>query len=192
MDMKKIFLPFCTVLLGGAFLLSLSSCGDALEPYPWIVEGDAGDTEGAGARDMEVCEAELRGAIPFMINYSHEPTGTWAPHKYQYYRANTIDNYAGYWTTSKANFAFGPALPTLYYDPNGYIGGAMDNQLFIQSKNAVLSAATMEDEEGNDVRKPKKSTTSLSRPIWGMRWSTSSAWLRSWTGAAENSRTCST
>lgn len=155
MNMKKIIFPFCAALLGGVSLLSLPSCGDALEPYPWIVDGDANDTEGAGARDMEVCEAELRGAIPFMINYSHEPTGTWAPHKYQYYRANTIDNYAGYWTTSKAIFAFGPALPTLYYEPNGYMGGARDNQLFIQSKNAVMYAATMEDEDGNNVAKPE-------------------------------------
>lgn len=153
--MKKIILPVCIALLGGGAMLSLQSCGDELKPYPWIVEGDANDEEGGGAHNMETCEAELRGAIPFMINYSHEPTGTWAPHKYQYYRANTIDNYAGYWTTTKAVFAFGPALPTLYYEPNGYMGGARDNQLFIQSKNAALYAGNMEDEFGTDISKPQ-------------------------------------
>lgn len=136
-------------------MLSLQSCGDELKPYPWIVDGDANDSQGSGAHNMESCEAELRGAIPFMLNYSHEPTGTWAPHKYQYYRANTVDNYAGYWTTTKANFAFGPALPTLYSEPNGYMSGALDNQLFRQSKNAVLYAATMENEFGEDIRKPQ-------------------------------------
>lgn len=153
--MKKIILSTCLALLGGGAMLSLQSCGDELKPYPWIIDGDAADEAGSGAHDMSVCEAELRGAIPFMLNYSHEPTGNWAPHKYQYYRSNTIDNYAGYWTTTKANFAFGPALPTLYFEPNGYMGGAMDNQLFIYSKNAVLYAATMEDEDGNDIRKPE-------------------------------------
>ena len=70
--------------------------------------------------------------------YSHEPTGTWAPHKYQYYRANSIDNYAGYWTTTKSTFAFGGPLPTLYTFPNDYLGGPMDNQIFTQSYNCLL------------------------------------------------------
>jgi len=152
--MKKIFLSTC-LALGSAALLSLSSCGDELQPYPWAIEGDEADTEGAGARDMGALEQELRGAIPFMLNYSHEPTGTWAPHKYQYYRSNTIDNYAGYWTTTKANFQFGPALPYLYFDPNGYMGGPMDNQLFTQSRNAIKYAATMVDESGTSVARPE-------------------------------------
>ncbi len=155
--MKKIILSTCIALLSAGAMLSLQSCGDELKPYPWLPDqSGANETqEGLGAKDMEYCEKELMAAIPFMLNYSHEPTGSWQPHKYQYYRSNTIDNYAGYWTTTKANFAFGPALPTLYFEPNGYMGGPMDNQLFLQSKNAVLYAATMEDEDGNDVRKPE-------------------------------------
>lgn len=153
--MKKIILSTCIAALGSMAMLSLSSCGDELKPYPWVIEGDEFDEEGAGASDMGKLEQELRGAIPFMLNYSHEPTGTWAPHKYQYYRSNTIDNYAGYWTTTKANFQFGPALPCLYYDPNGYMGGAMDNQLFTQSRNAIKYASDMTQKDGTRVRKPE-------------------------------------
>lgn len=101
---------------------------------------DNTDESGAGATDITVLEKELRGAIPYMINYSHEPNGSWAPHKYQYYRANNIDNYAGYWTTSKGTFSFGGSLLTLYAYPNDYLGGAMDNQIFTQSVNAIFHA----------------------------------------------------
>ncbi len=125
-----------------------SSCGDQFqEEYPWMIgrqeEQSNESEEGAGATDINVLEKELRGAIPFMINYSHEPTGSWQPHKYQYYRSNSIDNYAGYWTTSKGNFAFGPALHFLYTFPNGYMGGPGDNQIFTQSKNAIFYAETL-------------------------------------------------
>lgn len=77
-----------------------TSCGDQFqEEYPWLIgkqeEMDNSNEEGAELPIL-LFEKELKGAIPFMINYSHEPTGTWAPHKYQYYRANSIDNYAGY------------------------------------------------------------------------------------------------
>lgn len=151
--MKKIILSTCAAVLGFSAMVSLQSCGDELKPYPWIVEGDVNDSEGEGARNMEVCEAELRGAIPLMLGYGK--AGGWQPHAYQYNRSNHIDNYAGYWTTTKANFAFGPALPTLYYEPNGYMGGGCDNSIFIQSKNAVLYAATMVDEFDEDVSKPE-------------------------------------
>ena len=89
------FLVIESVLSIGLF----TACGDQFqEEYPWLIgkqeEMDNSNEEGAGATDITVLEKELKGAIPFMINYSHEPTGTWAPHKYQYYRANSIDNYA--------------------------------------------------------------------------------------------------
>ena len=138
------FLVIESVLSIGLF----TACGDQFqEEYPWMVgkqeEMDNSNEEGAGATDITVLEKELKGAIPFMINYSHEPTGTWAPHKYQYYRANSIDNYSGYWTTTKSTFAFGGPLPTLYTFPNDYLGGPMDNQIFTQSYNAIHHAAEL-------------------------------------------------
>lgn len=126
----------------------LTGCGDKFqEEYPWMM-GDQGsiDTEdeaGLGAKDITVLEKELRGAIPFMLNYSHEPNGSWQPHKYQYQRANNVDNYAGYWTTSKGTFTFGGPMPTLYTPDNDYLGGPIDNQLFQQSKNAIFAATEL-------------------------------------------------
>lgn len=136
---KYITAPLFAALAACAF----TSCGDKeLDKYPWIIEeeGNGNIDQDAKPESLDVLEKELRGAIPFMINYSHEPTGTWAPHKYQYYRANSIDNYAGYWTVSKGSFTFGGPLPTLYNYPNDYLGGAMDNQLFTASKNTMLYA----------------------------------------------------
>lgn len=125
--------------------MALAGCGDKFqEEYPWMVgqqqDQSNEDEAGLGATDITVLEKELRAAIPFMINYSHEPTGTWAPHKYQYQRANNIDNYAGYWTTSKATFTFGGPMTSLYMPDNDYLGGPLDNQLFQQSKNAIFHA----------------------------------------------------
>lgn len=118
----------------------LMGCGDKyLEPYPWIVgsqeevnesEGD----DGLGAKDITVLEAELKAAIPQMITYLSKG------HEYQYERSNSIDNYAGYWTTSQNNFTFGGPLPTLYTYPNNYLGGPNNNAVFIQAKNAIYHA----------------------------------------------------
>lgn len=122
------FLVIESVLSIGLF----TACGDQFqEEYPWMVgkqeEMDNSNEEGAGATDITVLEKELKGAIPFMINYSHEPTGTWAPHKYQYYRANSIDNYSGYWTTTKSTFAFGgPVTHALYFSQR--LSGRPDGQ----------------------------------------------------------------
>ena len=146
--MKKII---CSIALIAGSLLSTGifiSCGDQFpEEYPWMIgrqeEMDNTNEEGAGATDITVLEKELRGAIPFMINYSHEPGGNWEPHDYQYGRANNIDNYSGYWTTSKGTFTFGGPLPTLYTYPNDYLGGANSNQIFTQSVNAILHATEL-------------------------------------------------
>ncbi len=139
-------------LAGGAVLFAagmLCSCGDHFQPdYPWMI-GQAGgnnnnDSDGpVPPENLEVLEGELKGAIPFMINYSHEPTGTWAPHKYQYYRTNSIDGYAGYWTPTKATFSFGGPLPNLYTYPNDYLGGPSDNQIFTTSWSAIHYAEDM-------------------------------------------------
>lgn len=146
--MKRII---CSISLIAGTLFSMgifTGCGDQFpEEYPWMIgkqeEMDNTNEEGAGATDITVLEKELRGAIPFMINYSHEPAGNWTPHDYQYSRANTIDNYAGYWTTSKGDFTFGGPLPTLYTYPNDYLGGANSNQIFTQSVNAILHATEL-------------------------------------------------
>lgn len=140
--MKRIIYSalIATLSLGG--MVSLQSCGDELKPYPWIKEEDGpASEEDLAESDMEVLESQLRSAIPHMLNYAHEAGGgvSWAAHKYQYQRSNSIDNYAGYWTTTKANFAFGPALPTLYTENNGYLGGPIDNATFQYSKSAIRS-----------------------------------------------------
>lgn len=132
---------FFALALGSAASL-FTACGDKdLDSYPWVKDDPTSgpvSQENIEPTCAEDIEQELRGAIPFMINYSHEPTGTWAPHKYQYQRANNIDNYAGYWTISKGSFSFGGPIPTLYTYPNDYLGGAMDSQLFTQSKSAIF------------------------------------------------------
>lgn len=151
--MKKTIYSWCVALMCGAGALGLASCGDQLKDYPWMIPDnntESEDTEG-GVVTMDVIEGEMKTCIPFMLNYSHEPTGTWQPHKYQYYRSNAIDNYAGYWTVTKANFAFGPALPTLYTDNNGYLGGASDNQIFHQAKNALEQSSTALYSGADDV-----------------------------------------
>ena len=110
-----------------------------------------------GQYNMDVLESNLRNALPFMINYSHAPENLWAPHYYQYNRANNIDNYCGYWTTSKGIFNFGGNLPTLYTYPNDYLGGPADNSIFAQSYDAIHYATDMVDQEGNPVG---------SKPYW--------------------------
>lgn len=149
----------------GASLLctgALTSCGDQFqEEYPWMVgrqeDQDNEDESSAGRYDMDILERELKGALPYMINYSHAPDNSWAPHNYQYNRGNNIDNYCGYWTTSKGTFGFGGNLPTLYTYPNDYLGGPKDNAIFAQSYDALFYATDMVDQEGNPVG---------SKPYW--------------------------
>lgn len=84
----------------------------------------------------------LRRAIKYMVNYASAPSESWTPHSYQYQRSILIDNYAGYWTTSKATFAFGPALPTLYSEKSDYMPGLFDKSIpvFTDSRAALMSA----------------------------------------------------
>lgn len=151
--------------LMGASLLStgvLTSCGDQFqEEYPWMIgrqeDQSNEDESSAGRYDMDILERELKGAVPFMLNYSHAPENSWAPHNYQYNRANNIDNYCGYWTTSKGTFGFGGNLPSLYTYPNDYLGGPSDNAIFAQSYDALHFSVDMVDQEGNPV---------ASKPHW--------------------------
>ena len=137
-----VFLILESVISVGLF----TACGDQFqEEYPWMIgrqeDMDNTNEEGAGATDITVLEKELRGAIPYMISYTKG--GSWMPHAYQYQRSNNIDNYAGYWTTTKSTFAFGGPLPTLYTFPNDYLGGPMDNTIFTQSYNAIHHATEL-------------------------------------------------
>ena len=148
-----------------AATLLLSGCGDKFqEEYPWVVgsqeEMDNEVEDSEGRWDMDILEKELRGAIPLMINYSHEPEGSWQPHVYQYARSNNIDGYAGYWTCTKGTFTYGGALPTLYTYPNDYLGGPVSvSDLFTQSYNAYHYAEDMKDKED-------ETKTIASKPQW--------------------------
>lgn len=84
----------------------------------------------------------LRRAINYMINYANEPLESWTPHKYQFQRSILIDNYAGYWTTTKANFAFSPLMPTLYSENCDYMPLLYDASIpvFSDSRAALVSA----------------------------------------------------
>lgn len=143
--MKKqiIISVLCGTILSGAF----TSCGDQFqEEFPWMVgrqeDMSNDDDAGLGATDINYLEKELRGAIPLMIAY-RKADGSWEPHSYQYQRANNIDNYAGYWCTTKKTFAFGGPLDPLYSYPNDYLGGPSDNSVFTQSKNAIFHAVEL-------------------------------------------------
>ncbi len=140
-DMKKKSIFYITACCSLFFLMTVTliSCGDRFPPQePWLVgsqeEVNEGDEDGLGAVDIEVLEKELKGAIPQMLDYASKG------HEYQYERSNSIDNYAGYWTTSQNNFTFGGPLPTLYTYPNNYLGGPRSNTVFLNAKNAVFYA----------------------------------------------------
>lgn len=138
--MKKIqILPILSIFIGTLLPGLFSGCGEKDDNFPWLVgkdsEIDQENEEGLGATDISVLEQELRGAIPHMLDYS--------THAYQYLRTNSIDNYAGYWTTSQNNFLFGGPLPTLYTYPNNYLGGPMNNEVFRRSKNAIFHASEL-------------------------------------------------
>ncbi len=149
--------------MGASLLCSgaLTSCGDQFqEEYPWMVgrqeDQSNEDESSAGRYDMDILERELKGAVHQMIAYAKSDL-SWTPHSYQYQRANNIDNYCGYWTTSKGTFGFGGNLPSLYTYPNDYLGGPCDNSVFIQSRDAIFYAADMVDKDGNPVG---------SKPYW--------------------------
>jgi len=134
----KIFLIGCQIV-GLVGVSILTSCGDKfMEEYPWMVgrqeDQSEVDEDGLGKTDITVLEGELKGAIPTMLYYISKG------HEYQYQRANSIDNYAGYWTTSQNKFEFGGALPTLYTYPNDYLGGPLNNEVFLKAKNAIFYA----------------------------------------------------
>lgn len=137
---KKYNLLLATFSIGTLMMGSFTSCGDRFPPeYPWMVgrqqDLDQEDEAGLGAIDINIQEKELSGCIGKMIDYSD--------HAYQYLRSNSIDNYAGYWTTSQNNFIFGGPLPTLYTYPNNYLGGPMNNEVFLGAKNAIFHAVEL-------------------------------------------------
>ena len=106
------------LLITLSFTLGLSGCDDKFaNDYPWIVVDDAQDEDADGnvSVSLDILEKEMLGGAKLMLNYNE--------HAYQYQRANSIDNYAGYWTVSENGFIYGGPLPTLYTFPNPYIGG---------------------------------------------------------------------
>ncbi len=138
--MKTKYISLLAIFtLSSLLSASLTGCAEKWDEYPWLVGDsesiDQEDEDGLGKTDIKVLEAELKGAIPFMIDY--------ASHPYQYERSNSIDNYAGYWTTSQNNFEFGGPLPTLYTFPNNYLGGPMSNAVFVKAKNAIFYATEL-------------------------------------------------
>ncbi len=161
--MKKILISLGIAGMAASALFSLSSCGDELAAYPWIVAEDGPATEeDISEKDMGALEAQMLSALPQMLKYFkvNESGG----HGYQYSRLNSIDNYAGYWTTTKANFMFGPALATLYTDNNGYLGGPCDHEVFSLSYSAIhfWNKAEYTVVDGNG----KESKVLQPRPEW--------------------------
>lgn len=139
---KKYSLLLATFSIGTLMMGSFTSCGDKFtDDYPWLVgrqeEIDQEDEAGLGATDVNILEKELSGCIGKMLDYDS------SGHAYQYLRSNSIDNYAGYWTTSQNSFIFGGPLPTLYTYPNTYLGGPMSNEVFIGAKNAIFHAVEL-------------------------------------------------
>lgn len=137
---KKYRLLLVSFSIGTMMMGSFTSCGDKYLPEaPWLVgrqeDLDQEDEAGLGATDINILEKELSGCVNKMLDFED--------HAYQYLRSNSIDNYAGYWTTSQNNFLFGGPLPTLYTFPNNYLGGPMNNEVFIGAKNPVFHAAEL-------------------------------------------------
>ncbi len=111
---RNIFYILFTIFFTTVF----SGCGDKFNnDKPWVVidhEQDE-DENGNTSVSLEILEKEMLGSAKLIINYNQ--------HAYQYQRANSIDNYAGYWTVSENGFIYGGPLPTLYTFPNPYLGG---------------------------------------------------------------------
>ncbi len=120
----------------------LASCGSLEgEKYPWEYHSEDDPNanknkqqENQGAKDPVAMAAEVLTGMSKVVNPQK--------HKYQYFRANSIDTYSGYWTVSQNKFLFGPPLPTTYTYPNGYLGGAYGETsvLFPTIKNAYYHA----------------------------------------------------
>ncbi len=135
----KNFKYFGFSILTLFFVLTLVSCGPKENnDYPWLVvdekQDDEDDGEGGAKVTLEVLEGELLEGMSLILNYDK--------HKYQYLRANSIDNYAGYMTVSQNNFIYGGPLPTLYTYPNPYLHGSLGEsfRLYPQLYNAYFYA----------------------------------------------------
>ncbi len=133
-----------SALLLAGFSWGFASCGPLeSEKYPWEYHSEddpnakkqnQDEQENKGATDPKAMAAEVLTGMSKVVNPQK--------HKYQYFRANSIDTYAGYWTVSQNKFLFGPPLPTTYTYPNGYLGGAYGEAsvLFPTIKNAYYHA----------------------------------------------------
>ncbi len=128
--MRKIFIPIFATMLTLTLLPGFIACGPAMDELPWeVIDEDEkdGPDEGFNYADVETStlEGNLLSAMPLLLNY--------APHKYQYQQANSIDVYAGYFTVSNSAFQYGGPLPYTYSYPNPYITGALGESTTLYS-----------------------------------------------------------
>ncbi len=129
------------LLLSIIFIPLFSGCFDKFNnDYPWLIidEEQDEDEDGNTSVSLDILEKEMKGGMLSMLDYDY--------HKYQYSRANSIDNYAGYWTTSHNNFIYGGPLPTLYTFPNPYISGPYSESLKLYP--AIYNAYFHAEEKG--------------------------------------------
>jgi hypothetical protein len=120
--MKNLLSYFTIASLIFSLAFQFTACGPAMDELPWELidqDEDKGPGEGFNYADVETStlEGNLLSAMPLLLNY--------APHKYQYQRANSIDVYAGYFTVSNSAFQYGGPLPYTYSYPNPYIEGSL-------------------------------------------------------------------
>lgn len=132
---------FLALGLSATLGLALPSCGSGeLDNYPWT-EPRPDKTEEAvedanpGAEDPAVMAKEVLGAMSTVVVPKE--------HAYQYFRANHVDVYAGYWTVTQNKFLYGGALPTTYTFPNSYLMGAITRGVFSGTINAYRHAARL-------------------------------------------------
>ncbi len=133
------------IALGLALTLGfgLSSCGSKeLDNFPWheprkpIIEDDPTQPiENPGANDPDLMAKEMLDGMKLVVNPQE--------HAYQYFRANHVDVYAGYWTVTQNKFLFGGALPTTYTYPNDYLMGARAGGVFNAVRNGYEHAARL-------------------------------------------------
>lgn len=123
------------VLLTGLVSISVVSCGDAIDDFPWQIvdnssQSDGGSGSEGGAPSAETVEGELQSALKAIICFDN--------HAYQYQRSNSIDVFAGYMGVSQNQFTFGGPLPSTYSTTawQNYYMGPVDKSIFPLLYNA--------------------------------------------------------
>lgn len=127
------------IALCGLIGLSVASCGDKIDEYPWqIVDKGtgtgSGDSDTSGAPTIETLESTLMTGLRELQGF--------AVHKYQYQRTNTIDVFAGYLGVSQNQFTFGGPLPSTYSVAawQNYYSSITDKTVFASLHDAYVYA----------------------------------------------------